>query len=215
MIIRKATVKDATFIATYLLLAMEDIVYTFIGEKDHRKARAFMLHFVAQEDNQYSYQNCWVAEQDGEVVAAVNVYDGAKLNELRQPILEHIRSLYNKDFQPEDETQAGEYYIDTLGVNSLQQGMGIGSKLLQHVINEYITQRHQTLGLLVDDENPNAKRLYVKLGFKPVGKKMLFGKYMEHLQMKGWVVSSNVTDHYGSIRVTIPLHVFPFIAEGQ
>ncbi len=182
--IRKATLNDAEHIATYLLLAMEDIVYRFIGEKDHAKAKAFLLYFAKREDNQYSYQNCWVAE-DGEVMAAVNLYDGAKLDQLRRPVLEYIKMHYNKEPKPEDETQAGEYYIDSLGVNPNYQGKGIGSKMLQFLIDAYVHKHKQTLGLLVDEENPNAKRLYLKLGFKAVGKKVLVGKNMEHLQLKG------------------------------
>ncbi len=185
MIIRQAILEDSEFIATYLLLAMEEIVYKFIGEKDHNKAKAFMLYFIQRENNQYSYQNCWVAEEEKEVVAAVNLYDGAKLEELRKPVIEYISSQFNKGFELEDETGAGEYYIDSLGVKPNQQGKGIGFKVLQVLINEYVTKRGQTLGLLVDEENPIAKRLYVKLGFKSVGKRVVFGKNMEHLQLKG------------------------------
>lgn len=185
MIIRKATLNDADIIATYMLLAMENIVYKFIGERDPRKAKDFLLHFIQRENNQYSWQNCWVAEVNKEVVAAANVYDGAKLNELRQPVIEYIKSHFLKEFQPEDETRPGEYYIDTLGVNPNHHGRGIGSKILQFLIDEYVTKRGQTLGLLVDEENPTAKRLYIRLGFKPAGTKVLLGKPMEHLQIKG------------------------------
>lgn len=44
--VRKATLNDSKIIAPYLFLAMEDIVYGFIGEKHLEKAREFMLHFV-------------------------------------------------------------------------------------------------------------------------------------------------------------------------
>lgn len=184
MIIRKAKVEDSKWIANYLLLAMEDIVYQFIGEEDHKKAIDFLLHFVEKENNQYSYQNCWIVEEDNEIIAAVNVYDGAKLHELRKPIAEYITNQLGKHFNPEDETQAGEYYIDTLGVNKKYQGKGIGSKILNFLIDEYVHQKQLTLGLLVDDYNPLAKKLYLKLGFQPVGKKKLLGKNMEHLQIK-------------------------------
>lgn len=83
----------------------------------------------------------------------------------------------------EDETESGEFYIDCIGVNSDQQGKGIGSKALNFLIDEYVVKNHQTLGLLVDEDNPNAKRLYLKLGFKVVGRKSLAGKKMEHLQL--------------------------------
>jgi ribosomal protein S18 acetylase RimI-like enzyme len=175
MMIRKATPADANFIATYLLLAMEDIVYTFIGERNALKAKEFMLHFASRENNQYSWQNCWVVELDDQVVAAVNVYNGALLQELRQPVIEYIGPHWNF----EEETGAGEYYIDSLGVHPGYRGQGIGAKILQFLIDEY---DGETLGLLVDEDNPNAKRLYLKLGFKSVGLKDIFGKRMEHLQ---------------------------------
>lgn len=188
MIIRQATPNDATPLATCLLLAMEDIVYGFIGARDPAGAKALLLHFAGLEANQYSYQNCWVGEVDGEVVAAINLYDGARLPELRQPVMDYIRSRYHAAFEPEDETGPGEYYIDTVGVAPHRQGQGLGARLLQFVVEEYAHARGHTLGLLVDEENGGAKRLYLKVGFQPVGKKVLFGKLMEHLQYAGYAI---------------------------
>lgn len=185
MIIRQATISDSKQIASCLLLAMEDIVYHFIGEKNHNKALAFFQHFTERENNQYSYQNCWVAEEEGEIVAAVNLYNGEKLRELREPVIHYVRTLFNSDFNPEDETQSGEYYIDTFAVNQYKQGKGIGTKMLRFIIEKYVIQNHQTLGLLVEEDNLPAKKLYYKLGFKPMGEKTLVGKIMEHLQIKG------------------------------
>jgi len=185
MVIRKATLNDAQAVATCLLLAMKSIIYKLIGEEDPENAKAFLLYFAARENNQYSYQNCWIAEVENEVVAAVNVYDGAKLHPLRQPVLEYIKTNYGGNITPEDETHAGEYYIDSLGVNPNHQGKSIGTQLLQFLIEEYVTKRGETLGLLVDEENGSAKRLYLKLGFTSAGHKMLLGKRMEHLQIAG------------------------------
>lgn len=183
MIIRKATLDDSESLAQLLLLAMEEIIYKFIELKDYKTAYYFLLHFVASENNQYSYQNCFVAEEENEIVAAVSVYDGGKLHELRKPIIDYVRLNFNPDFDPEDETQRGEFYIDSLGVNPKCQGKGIGSKLLQFLIEEFVTKNHETLGLLVEEENPGAKKLYLKLGFKVVGVKTLVGKTLEHLQI--------------------------------
>jgi ribosomal protein S18 acetylase RimI-like enzyme len=185
MLIRKATLNDSVAISTCLFLAMEDIVYKLIGEHDQVKAQAFMTYFVERENNQYSHQNCWVVEGNHGVVAAVNVYDGGLLRELRHPVIEHLRSRFGRDFNHGDETQPGEYYIDALGVNSDQQNRGVGTNLLRFLINEYVNRQNKTLGLLVDEGNPNAKRLYLKLGFKSVGRKVLFGKTLEHLQITG------------------------------
>jgi len=183
MIIRKATFEDSEFIAQYLLLAMEEIIYKFIGERDPKTAYYFLLHFVETENNQYSYQNCFVAEEENEITGAVSVYDGAKLQELRKPVVDYVRLNFNPDFSPENETQSGEFYIDSLGVSPNHQGKGIGSKMLQFLIDEYVTKNNLSLGLLVEEENPNAKKLYLKLGFKVVGTKTLVGKTLEHLQI--------------------------------
>lgn len=182
--IRKAKKADAPYIAEYLLMAMGTIVYSFIGEEDHKKALDFMLHFVERENNQYSYENCFVAEKNGEVIAAINVYNGAKLKALRQPVLDHIKKEYGQDITKEDETQAGEYYIDTFGVSKDHRGQGIGTIMLQYLIDEYVGKNDKTLGLLVDEDNPKAKKLYEKMGFEVADKKELVGKKMEHLQRK-------------------------------
>jgi ribosomal protein S18 acetylase RimI-like enzyme len=176
ILVRKATFSDSEAIAACLFLAMEDIIYRFIGENDPGKAAEFMLHLVRQHDNQYSYQNCWIAEDDMKVVAAINLYDGALLSELRKPVIDHLREKFNKEFTFDDETQAGEYYIDSLGVDPGRQGTGFGTRLLQFIIDEYVNKHRHTLGLLVEEINPNAKRLYMKLGFSSAGRKVLFGK---------------------------------------
>lgn len=183
MIIRKAVKSDSPYIAPLLLLAMEDIIYKFIKKEDFVTARDFLHYFVESENNQYSYQNCFVAEADNEIIGAVNVYNGADLITLRTPIVEFVRENFNPDFDPELETRAGEFYIDSLGVNPNHQGKGIGSKLLQFLIDEYVYKNKQTLGLLVEEDNPLAKNLYLKLGFQVAGEKALVGKRLEHLQI--------------------------------
>jgi len=155
-----------------------------ITEIGKEKAMQFLTNLIRKEDNQYSYENCWIGEVENHVVAVAVVYDGKKLPELRKPIAEEIKSMFEKDFHPENETQAGEFYIDSFAVNPHFQGKGLGSKLFQFLIDEYVFKRNETLGLLVDRDNPNAKKLYLRLGFEIVGEQTLAGKKMEHLQFK-------------------------------
>lgn len=184
MLIRNAKREESKIIANYIFLAMEEIAYQFIGENSTEKALELLNSLIEETNNQYSYTNCWVVESENKVVAAALVYDGSKLHELREPVARKIKSMFNQDFNPEDETEAGEYYIDCVGVNPNQQGKGIGSMIFQFLISEYVHKRNETLGLLVDQENPNAKKLYLKLGFEVVGEKTLVGKKLEHLQFK-------------------------------
>lgn len=184
MIIRKATFEDSTIISEHLFLAMEDILYEFIGIKNSKKAKELLLHFVKKENNQYSFQNCLVAESGNKIKGSINIYDGARLDILRAPIAEYIKTIFDENFNPEKETQQGEYYIDSFGVSPNQQGRGVGTKILKFVINEYVKNNQKTLGLLVDEENPKAEKLYLSLGFEFVGRKVLAGKKMKHLQRK-------------------------------
>jgi ribosomal protein S18 acetylase RimI-like enzyme len=183
MIIRKATPTDADNIAPFILMAMGDIAYKLIGETDYEKAKRFLIHFIKKENNQYSWQNELVAEIDNEIVAAIVLYDGARLATLRQPVIDYIRENFNKNIEVEDETSSGEYYLDTIAVQPNLRGAGIGSELLRFLIHEYVHIQGKTLGLLVDEENPAAKKLYLKLGFKSAGKLIFAGKQMEHLQI--------------------------------
>jgi ribosomal protein S18 acetylase RimI-like enzyme len=173
MNIRKAEKSDSKYIAPILLLAMEDIIYKFIAKEDYASAKDFLQYFVERENNQYSYQNCFVAEDNNEIIGAVNIYNGADIEELRNPIIEYVRKHYNPEFDPEFETREGEYYIDSLGVNPKYQGKGIGSQLLQFLIDKYVHKNKEVLGLLVEEDNPSAKKLYLKLGFKVVGNKII------------------------------------------
>lgn len=184
MLIRKAKPEESNIIASLIFLAMEDIVYRFIGENSSEKATQLLDSLIKEENNQYSYENCWVVALEEGIVAAAIVYDGSRLKELRDPVAKKIKLMFNRDFNPEEETQKGEYYIDSVGVDPNQQGKGIGSRIFQFLINEYVHARNETLGLLVDKDNPNAKKLYLKLGFEIVGEKVLLQKTMEHLQFK-------------------------------
>lgn len=183
MIIRKALLSDAEDVTLCLFLAMEDILYKFIGEDDSQKAYAFMHYLVQNEFNQYSWENCWVVEQQDNILAAVNVYDGSRLHSLREPVLDYIETRFDRRINPEDETQAGEFYIDSLGVKPAHRCKGIATRLLKVLIDEYVIIGNKTLGLLVDPDNAPAMRLYLRLGFKNIEGKILLGKELAHLQL--------------------------------
>src|SRR5690606_10426238 len=86
MIIRSAQKLEAKQIAELMNLAMLEITYQFIAEENSEKANDFLAYFIAQEDNQYSYQNIFVAEENDQIVGQISLYDGADLHRLRKPI---------------------------------------------------------------------------------------------------------------------------------
>ena len=182
---RNANIEDANAIAKLMLFAMDKIVYDFIGEQNETKATNFLIELIQKKENQYSYQNITVFEnENNEIVGMTTIYDGAKLHELREPVLELLKDKFNQKIQPQDETEAGEFYIDTIAVFPENRGYGIGKKILDVIIDEYATKQSKTIGLLVDLDNPNAKRLYTNKGFVKVGEKQLMNEHHEHLQYK-------------------------------
>ena len=183
MNICQAKPTEAKEIAELINLAMLEITYQFIGCKDKAEANKFIAKFVAQKNNQYSYENIHVLEVNGEIVGQISIYDGALLNSLRQPILDYIFKTYQINYNPADETQSGEFYIDTFAVHASAQGKGYGKKLLQFAIDKYAIKEGKKLGLLVGNDNPDAKRLYHRIGFKVINEIEIFGKKMEHMQI--------------------------------
>lgn len=80
----------------------------------------------------------------------------------------------------DDETQAGEYYIDSLAVDTRYRHQGLATLLLRKLIDQ--KGRKQPVGLLVDKGNPSAERLYRSLGFEYVNDTTWGGHEMRHLQ---------------------------------
>ena len=178
--IRKAKPEDVNVIVELMMLAMGDLPYKFVAAEDKQKAFALLKLFVLQEGNQYSLDNTFVDEQDGKVVGAINAYDGGQIENLRKPFFHYLREhFHNGNFEMELESESGEFYIDTVAVDPKQQGKGIGKNLIIEVINHAKSLNFHKVGLLVS--NPDAKRLYEKLGFEKVGSRNLLGKTHEHL----------------------------------
>lgn len=186
MLIRRARPKESKRIASYIILVMKEILYQFIGDNNPEKVLRLMESLTSKKKNQYSYKNCWVAEQNSELVATALVYDGAKLEELRKPVGEEILHSFNRHFNPENETGPGpgEFYIDSVAVHPACRGKGLGSYMLRFLMSEYVDKGNKTPGLLVDKNNPQAKKFYLRLGFRVVGEKTLAGKTMVHLQYR-------------------------------
>lgn len=176
--IRKAEKNDATQISPIVLQAMEEIIFKIIGKNDTKEAIFFLKSLIEQENNQYSYQNILVFEENHQILGAIIYYNGENLHKLRQKVLDFAFSTYKNEVFLEDETQKGEIYIDCIGVLKEFQGKGIGSQLLQEV--KKINQGEK-LGLLVDEKNPSAEKLYQKQGFIFENQIFLAGSIYRHL----------------------------------
>ena len=178
--IRQATISDAEFIAQAVAMAIgdENALKSYCGE-DYT---TLFAKIAENKESQYSYHNTLIAETDGNIVGAIIGYDGAKLHELRATTYSIIYNELRRTPSIPDETEAGEFYIDTLAVLPQHRGTGIGRKLITAIRDKAFTAGHSRVGLIVDFDNPRAESLYTSLGFTRVGTKTFLGHKMWHMQ---------------------------------
>lgn len=180
VIIRNARPDDATFIGHAVA---EAIGIDTSREYTGGNPVDVFAEIASTPDSQYSYRNALIAEIDNEPAGVIVGYDGAHLDRLRDGSLKVIRKYHPDIIITDDETEPGEYYLDTLAVDKRFRGCGIGRKLISSMIERAREQGKDTVGLLVDFENPNAERLYRYIGFTQVGERPFFGHNMKHLQI--------------------------------
>ena len=174
---------DAEFLAQVVVMAIRDdeMVKRNCGGDNYLKV---LTEVCAATATQYSFQNTLVAETvSGKLAGAIVGYDGGQLEPLRKATWDIISN--HTGFVPEiaDETNAGEFYLDSLGVKPEFRGMGIAQKLIDAMCKKAFALGHTNVGLIVDVENPKAEELYSRIGFRRVGERMFFTHKMYHLQM--------------------------------
>ena len=182
--IREATKSQAEEIARLIMTAMtDDCCLYFCGEgyglEDFRR---MMTMLVEREDSQYSYLNTLVAMDADKVVGISVSYDGGRLHELRQAFVEAAREYIGKDHSGmDDETQAGELYLDSLAVQPEYRRQGIARKLLLATKQRANRLGLPCVGLLVDKHNPIGEALYASVGFRYANDSQWGGHPMKHL----------------------------------
>lgn len=162
-----ALITDAPRIATLMMEAMNHECCQWFAGPHHtlEEFHALLTSLVQRTDTQYSYANTIVCRKDEEVVGIATSYKGADLPTLRQAFIDAALKAFDRDFSNiPDETEPGELYLDTLCVDSAHRGQGIAKQLLQATIEKGRAMALPT-GLLVDEGNPRAERLYASVGF--------------------------------------------------
>ncbi|MBQ9138375.1 MAG: GNAT family N-acetyltransferase [Alistipes sp.] len=182
IIVRQARQQDAAVIARAVAMAIGDQVAlrAYCGD-DYL---AVLTEVAAREATQYSWQYALVAEVEGATAGAIVGYDGARLSELREGTFTVLREQIGRTPTIADETEAGELYLDSVGVLPDFRGLGVGRALVAAFCEKAFAEGHARVGLIVDHTNPNAEKLYTSLGFERVGTKEFFGHKMWHLQRR-------------------------------
>jgi ribosomal protein S18 acetylase RimI-like enzyme len=183
--IRAARPTDAEEVVPLIIQAMGKLANKFTNVEDEELIDQLFKYFFQQHNNQYSYENTLVFEEEGKVLGSINAYDGGKLLELRKAFLNYVVEHYKaSDVNQDTETEAGEFYLDSISVHPSAQGKGIGKQLIRAGIDWAKKLGHHTVGLLVEQNNENALRLYQKTGFVIQNEKQFLGGLYHHMVFK-------------------------------
>lgn len=173
--LRAARKEDAEAIARVITMAIGAEPETF-------ELYPIFVQLAAHDHSQYSYRNSIIAEVDGCVAAAVVAYDGGRLHELREPLYQLMQQQLGKRIEIEEETQAGEYYLDSIAVFAPYRGMGIARMLVDEIGRKAVAANFEHVDLLVDMDNPKAEALYSSMGFERINPTTFLGHKMWHMQ---------------------------------
>ena len=178
--VRPAKIDDAATVALAVALAIGDqgALQAYCGQN----YLSVLTEIARREQTQYSWQNALIAEVNGVTAGAIVGYDGAQLGQLREGTFACLREMVGSVPNIDDETQDGEYYLDSIGIWPEFRGLGVGRVLITALCHKAFSKEIKRVGLIVDYDNPQSERLYSSLGFQRVGTKLFLGHNMWHLQ---------------------------------
>ena len=175
IVIRDARPDDAPFLAKCIMAGMH--VYDFETEDPKEEERyKNLVDCELREDLLYTYRNTRVAEIDGKAVGALLSYPGDIYKELREKTFAELwPEFFELHGNSDQETEPGEYYLDSLAVLPAFRGQGIGRKLLQDGIRKGISLGYSKVALVADSDMPHLISLYESIGFVPIEHRHAFG----------------------------------------
>lgn len=157
--IRRATPHDVDFISWAVLEAIG-------GNFNNEVIMQHLSQLCRDSRTLYSWANAIMAIQDDQPVGCLICYDGAQYAQMRAATFPAIASFTGNDLsQMEMETEAGEFYLDSLAILPDFRGKGIGTMLLKAGIETARAFPVTRVGLVVAAHNGKAEKLYQSLGF--------------------------------------------------
>jgi ribosomal protein S18 acetylase RimI-like enzyme len=139
---------------------------------------------AARETGSFSYRNAVIAEAGGKVLGALIGYPvpddpGAIDIESTPPMFVPLLELEN--------LAAGAWYVNAVAAYPDARGLGVGSKLMQWAEQRASALGLEGLSLIVSDANPGARRLYERLGYTEVARRLMV-KEQWQTDGRNWVL---------------------------
>ncbi len=183
--IRSAKKSDVDQIVPLVMIILKDMELVFLKKYGEEKLVEILKLAFADENFRFGYARGIVLEEENEILGVAFGYLDSEESRIDEP----LKAAYRKLGIPEDEVMFGdkeafenEWYLDSIAVRADQRGRGIGAKLLEALPKFATKQGANKIGLSVDDVNPRAKQLYIRQGFKEVGRAVISGHQYDHMQ---------------------------------
>ena len=177
--IRTARADDVGPIAELMYSSGPDI-YNYLYKT---KALDYLRYEFASGIGFAGHPNVTVALHDGEVVGTGCFYDRDNYDRLPKGSIKNmvgffgylgvapvmLRSRHIKSVMRAP--KPGELYLSNFGVSDKQRSQGIGTKIIQHKLQEARQKGYDLFGLDVSVANPRGQALYSRLGLNVMKEK--------------------------------------------
>lgn len=185
--IRNARKEDAAAIAPLILVILKDMELPFVLKYGEVKTLEILEEAITDPDYRYSYTRGIVDEREGKVAGVAYGYTDEEEAIIDQPLVNVLQKhgiSEQVEMFTDRETFPDEWYLDSICVSEEFRGQGIGSSLLEALPPLVKKQNRDAIGLSVDKQNPKARKLYERHGFKVVGQRTISGHLYDHMQKK-------------------------------
>ncbi len=166
--------------AKLLMMAMGQTAHALIGSRDVRTVERVMRKLWRADRNRFSHEYAYEAKHADETMGFVTCCPASRLEQLAWPTFTRLLAyrklpliayhlLHPRQLLALTGLKEGlsdEFHIAALATMPHGRGLGIGSKLIAFAEEEALRQRFTACSLTVSLGNPDARRLYERLGYR-------------------------------------------------
>ncbi len=167
--------------AAPLIYSSGPAAFDYVFARKRKSALDFLRYAFIDGAGEMGYKNHVVGEYEGKVVVVGAAYDGSTGFPFFLAAARQIVSFYGFDclapivhgLQVErviEPPKGALHFIAHLGVAPSLQSKGVGSQMIEYLMEQGRRLGKTTTGLNVSALNPRAQALYERLGFKVVNR---------------------------------------------
>ncbi len=187
-ILRPMAVQDSQPVSTLIVMAIEDLADQFTKATTSEALSDRLQMLINTAETRFSASYGLVVEEQGRVAGAGFAYPGKVMRQLTQNMLDQMKTI-GANYHVEEEhrlvsfkeANEDEYYIDNLAVFEDFRGKGYSRKIIEAFEARARAEGFSKISILADLHNPNAKAIYLRMGYVPDSIFRVLGHDYDHL----------------------------------